>query len=233
MKFSAFSIVLLVAVSHLTYAQTSVFEVKPGQSIREVIPDSVIYFSPGFVKGTAKLKSGKSGLMTLNFNRFFDEMLFIDEKGDTLAVSNPDDFVYMKIKETTFYPEKGKYYQEVSGYGDLKLAERSYFAQSNQKKGGAMGGKNSTASVDVINVNQAEVGLLNLVANEYQDLKFKREYYIGDKNNRFKPLNKKNLLSASKNKDRVKEYLSNNKVNFNDPAQISAMLKYTEGDSGV
>ena len=224
MSFRLFYLLLLTFLSQLVYGQKDVFEIRPGQSISEVIPDSILYFSAHFVKGTAQLKSGRLGLMTLNYSRFFDEMMFINEKGDTLAVSNPDDFVYMKIGETTFYPQKNQYFEEVGQHGDLKLAQRVYFINSNQKKGGAMGGKNSNTSVDIINLIQADVGLVNLKANAYMDMKLKREYYFSDKTNQFKLLNKKNLMSWAKNKEKLKEYLTAHKVNFNDLIQIKAMF---------
>lgn len=113
---------LLMACIFNTYAafaqQEKSYPVKAGEIPGEVLPKEAIYVLPAFATGTAFLKDGTSSMLRFNYNFLLDEMHFINEKGDTLAIADPLLINSVVIDSMVFYYDKG-YLREISRAGRL------------------------------------------------------------------------------------------------------------------
>ena len=96
-----FLVLFSIATSH-AYNQEKIYTIMPGQRMIDVVPDSVQFSTEDFSKGTALLKDGRRGSMILNYNRLFEEVMFVDDKKDTVSLQNPEDFVFFVINKDTF-----------------------------------------------------------------------------------------------------------------------------------
>ncbi len=228
-KLFAFGTFLLFLKTTLTHAQdNTLYPVQPGQKVIEAIPDSVEYVSPVFVKGKAHLKNGRAGTMVLNYNRLFEEIMFVDDKKDTVSIQNPEIFAYFVINTDTFYHHGTFYLRKLGEEGSFSLAERVFFTQSNIRKAGPLGAMPASVTADIINQAEYAIGYRNLIFNEFVDLKLKTDYYLGDAKNNFVLATKKNAQKIAKNKAKLKAFLENNTISFNNKEQVMLLLSHIQ-----
>jgi len=143
----------LIAIPGFAWAQYETYTVNSGQKPIDVIPDSVQYVLPKFTKGVVFFKDGTKNNSLLNYNTLFQEMLFIAQGKDTLAISQPETVEKIVVGEKTFYFQK-QYLKSIKQGQNFEIAEKPFFAFSDVKKNGAMGTKNSTMSIDAVKFDQ-------------------------------------------------------------------------------
>lgn len=218
-------LILLCFVTGLTRAQETTFTVNPGEKPAKVIPYAEQYRFSNFIKGTVLFKDGSKSAARMNYNALFGEMLFIDAKGDTLAISNPGLVKEIRIEDKIFYYDQ-TYLEKKSTAGTKTIAERDYFAFSDIKKEGAMGKSTTTVAVESMKVDQSRtMHRFNMVANDYFTLQKRKDIYIADEQMKFTLATRKNLskIIGSKN---LKEYSGQNTIDFDNPEDIEKVLKH-------
>ncbi|MBS1920277.1 MAG: hypothetical protein JST17_08490 [Bacteroidetes bacterium] len=212
-----FSVFLTTTISNILAQADGLFTINPGEKLVQAIPDSAQYFSKNFIKGLAWFVDGRTGAVMLNYNYLYDEMLFINEKGDTLAIANPLEFKRFVIDQDTFCYADNKYFHKLGTYGGLELAERTFFGIADIKKIGAMGVETSGVSIDQFKeIPQNGVGTKDLVMQEKTIMKKVSNYYISDKNGVYRLATKKNVQKAATENRRaqLEKYLTSNSVNY-------------------
>lgn len=218
--------VILLMCSILATAQNNYFTVQPGQKIAEAIPNSAMYFLPRFERGFAALKDGKSGALVLNYNYLLEEMMFINDNGDTLSLASPQDFKYFVLAADTFYYNQF-FVRNIAGFGNIHLVEREFFGTTDVKKMGATGVSTTSVGIDVIKKTEAtdNFGARELVAREVTTLKKHRQYLVGDDENGFVYPTRKNLQKLYHRKSGlIKSYFDENKVDTNNPEDLKILL---------
>lgn len=152
----------------------------------------------------------------MNYNSLSDQMLFIDAKGDTLAVDNEKTILLVALDKDTFYYADG-YLRLVTSNGVVKLAEKKIWQVADIRKIGSHNRPVSTYAVNSYRTLTDGFGrTYDLILDEDVLLRKKAHYYFGDMFNSFVAANKKNLLSFfSKKESMLTSYLKDNKVNFN------------------
>ncbi len=129
------------------YAQTEkMYSVKMGEIPDEVIPAEVIYLLPGFTQGIVFFKDGSSSTQRFNYNSLLDEMHFINERGDTLAIAEPALIKTVEIDSIKFYYDLG-YVQQIFTQGNYKLAVKQKWKQIPDKKTGGYDTRSDIASI--------------------------------------------------------------------------------------
>jgi hypothetical protein len=213
---------LLVAVN--TYAQKrKTFKINPGEKLADVIPKEEKYSYANFTTGNVYLRNETFSRAPLNYNALFGEMQFIDPKGDTLSIADENNIKQIVINNDTFYYSKG-YLKQIQDYGEVKLAAMQFFSFVNRQKIGGFG-EVTSASIDTYNAVSGTSYFKELVAKELLTVAKSTVYFIGDKFNNFKVLNKRNLLEAYARKEKeVQAYLKENKVDFSDEEQVKKIL---------
>ena len=69
---------------------TETITVKTGTSISESVPVADLYQYSQFVNGMVYFRNGTRSGAKLNYNRFLDEMQFLNTNGDTLTLDNEE-----------------------------------------------------------------------------------------------------------------------------------------------
>lgn len=194
----------------------------------DVLPMSEIFFYPQFVNGKVFLRDGKVSETKLNYNRLVDEIHFIDKKGDTLALDGETNIKFVAVGNDTFYYNQG-YLRVLYPGNSIKLAIREVWIISETRQIGAYGSTNNSVSTIAFKSIQEGGRLYDLVVNEDIVLKRQTKYYFGDHFNQFMQATKTNLLTLfPKEEQPIARYLKENKINFNDKADLEKAVQFVD-----
>ena len=208
------------------HAQDSTIIVKAGTSLNESVSVTDLYEYPQFVYGKVFFRAGDSSGGRLNYNRFSDQMQFIDFKGDTLSIAYPGTMKFIRINNDLFYYDDG-YVKLIKDNNTIKLAAKQTLRVSGKNKIGAYGMASPGSAIDSYGSFTIDNKNYNLTPSVDIMLTKKTQYYFGDKYKHFVLANKKNLLSLYSKQDRaVTAYLKENNVDFNNREDLEKLLQY-------
>ncbi len=208
-----------------TAQKKKIFLINPGEKVADAIPKNEIYSSPEFKAGTVYFKNGDHIAARLSYNYLFDEMQFIDVKGDTLSLANEETIRLIAVGKDTFCFDK-VYLKLIADYGEMKLAVKQFFALVNRQKLGSVG-ETSSAAIDTYEVRSSSNHFKDMIAQEVITLAIDNRFYVGDKFNDFKIINKKNLLEAyDRKKLELQTYLKENKVDFSNEEDLRKLMAF-------
>jgi hypothetical protein len=209
--------------------KTKTFKVNPGEKVVDAIPNKDKYAYPEFIMATVYFKNGEHYPGKLNYNTLFQEMQFIDRKGDTLSLAEPATIKHIIVNTDSFFYDEG-YVKLAAGYGKIKLGGREFIAFTDRQKLGGYGGE-SSARIDTYKSIQDGSTFKELVAREVLTFVKRTVFYLGDEFNHFEQANKKNILNfyPSKSKE-IKSYLKENKVDFSNEDDLKKMIIFLNGE---
>jgi hypothetical protein len=204
------------------------FRVNPGEQVIKVIPAEDIYTYPQFMLGQVQFKNGKLGSAKMNYNSLLGEIEFIDDKNDTIALDDVESMHYVAINSDTFYYFK-RYLRQLSNKNGVKLAENKEIDVINREKVGGFGETNG-GSVEVkesVSANSSQ--MKTLVAKQILTLSENFVYFFGDRFNKFRQANRKNIMDMfGKMKPDLGKYLDDNKLNYFDKNDMTRLAEYLQ-----
>jgi len=204
------------------------FKVNPGEQVVKVIPVADIYTYPQFILGEVQFKNGKLGSAKMNYNSLLGEIEFIDDKNDTIAMDDAESMHYVAINTDTFYYYK-QYLRQMSNKNGVKLAENRSIVLINREKIGGFGEVNggSVEAKELVSANANP--MKTLVAKQILTFSENYVYYFGDRFNKFKQANRKNIMEMfGKLKPELGKYLDDNNLNYfskNDMIKLADYLQ--------
>jgi hypothetical protein len=218
---------LVLLYFHGAFAQNaSPIIVKAGTSIKESVSPEDLYMYPQFRYGKVVYKDGKRSGGKMNYSKLFDEMLFINPFGDTLAIANERTVSLISIDADTFYYDKG-YVKYLTTIGNTKLAVKPSLKVADKVTIGGYDMANPASAITSYKTYDDGVRSYNLTVREDLVLVRVEQYYLGDKYNHFVLANKKNVFDFfSKHEEAVKRYLYENKVDFNSHEDVEKLLLF-------
>ena len=221
------STVLLFLFPFSVKAQiTETITVKAGEDLSAVLSTHGLYKFPAFNSATVLFKDGTTTRAKMNFNIFLNDMQFIDNKGDTLVVSNPELIDSIKFDSTVFYYQKG-YLQVVEDYGSTKLVVQKKISFQPVKKG-AFGLSAPGASIDTYGRLSASFnGINQLVLNEDIIVTKMTSYIVTYKKYRSATAKRSGFLTAFPEiKKETQDFIDLNKINFNKEDDLKKLLQF-------
>jgi len=217
----------LLFYTHSFAQSTETITVKTGTSISEGVPAADLYQYSQFVNGTVYFRNGTSSVARLNYNRFIDEMQFLNTTGDTLALDNEETIKLIIANSDSFYYDNG-YFMVISSNNSLKLAIKQGFKILDKQKTTAYDKSSSVSSIKNVNSYNADESRIYQIGVT-QDVVLTREtqYYFGDKFNQFVVANKKNLLALyPKHSYEIKKYLKETEIGFQNKDDLEKLLQF-------
>ena len=201
------------------------YRVNAGEIPDKTLPAEAKYLLPAFKVGTAFFRDGTSATRLLNYNFLLDEMHFINERGDTVAIAEPGLTRVIVLDSMNFYYDKW-FVREILKVGDYKLVVRKQMIQIADKKRGGYDGATGSAAIDTygsINTGNGPKSRLQV----QRDVLFKEElsYFLADVSNIFLKANKKGFYALFDEK-KISSYMNEHKVNFNHEADIKALFQF-------
>ena len=202
--------------------------VKSGTKVEETLRPADIYYYPQFTKGEIFFRGGLKGTAKLNYTRVFDEMLFINSNGDTLALGEEKTIKLIVINRDTFCYDEG-YVKIIADDDFVKLAEKQVWVVVNIRKVGPH--NTTTSSVSTTSVRSYrdgnEVTRNTLTLNEDIVLRKETQYYIGDEYNHFaRPIKKKLYQLFPKEQRSLDNYFKENKVDIDKKEDVEKLFYF-------
>lgn len=222
-------ILLLVAIFvfclNNVSAQIKVYPVKVGEIPNKVLPNEAMYVLPAFAKGIVLLRDGTSSTYLFNYNYLLDEMHFIAERGDTLAIADPILISSVVIDSMLFYYDKG-YVIVVLKIGNYKLAVKQQMVQVADKTRGGYDVASGSSAIKTYGTISNQNSMMYRLQVQ-KDVVFQKEtsFYIADASNHFLRASKKNFYTLFGEK-RMPEYLKKHKVNFSNEEDLKALMRF-------
>jgi hypothetical protein len=220
---------ILISYTDLSAQDSTLVTVKAGERIEDVLKPSDIYFYPQFIYSKVLFKDGRVADPYMNYNRLYDQMLFINEKGDTLAMTDVKNIEFIVNDWDVFY-YSGGYLRLIADDTVIKLAERQIWAVADVRKMGTHNTPTNTVaitSVGYLSSRQDAAKSKELILNAETIIRKETQYYFGDKYNHFVRATKKKLLDLfPKEEQRIENYLKENKVNFDKKDDLVKLCQF-------
>jgi hypothetical protein len=220
---------ILIGYADLSAQDSTLVTIKTGERVTDVLRSSDIYYYPQFIYSKVLFKDGTVVDPYMNYNRLYDQMLFINEKGDTLALTDEKNIEFIVNDWDIFYYNKG-YMRLIADDSVIKLAEKQVWEVADIRK---MGTHNRpTTTVAITSLSHFSNGRdaaksKELIMNEEIVLRKETEYYFGDKYNNFVRASKKSLLNRfHKEQQSIESYLNENKVNFDKRNDLEKLCEF-------
>lgn len=187
-----------------------------------------------FIQGLVYDHNGNMSAARLNYNLLAGEMHFIDDKGDTLAISSPENISSIVLDTTRYYYLKPDYFEVFSKHGSIELLGRLRIKQEKEKIG-AYGTTSRISSIQSYNSIAGSVRVFALTPNERVRLFADVSYYLIDQkhNGRDHTIGWGKAVKVNKSglkkmfptkKESIDKYLKEHSMNFEDLGQIQQML---------
>ncbi len=225
------SIILLL--SHLLSLHT-VAQQNNSFRVNSVNGDSARFYRsfyryPQFIQGFILLKNKNTASALVDYNQLSGQMLFINTKGDTLEISNPENISYVAILNDTFYYFDKSYIERISHYDGVNLFKKETIQYNGRERKGAYGGYSKTAAANAIDKVPDENGIKRIGVDENTLYAISTHYYLSNVPGNLVPAVKRNFKKLFPKKgEELNEYLSKNKVNYNSGKDLFNLIEFLQ-----
>jgi len=231
MKALLFLLFVLIVYSDLSAQDSTFVTIKAGNRVKDILSTSEIYYYPQFTNGKVFLRDGSRAGAKLNYTRLYDQMLFIDPKGDTLALADEKTIKFIVVDKDTLYFDEG-YVRLIANYGEVKLAEKQLWVVADVRKMGTHDTPKNTVAITTVS-NLADPSgrakSYDFLLNEDIIIRKETQYYFGDENNHFARAGKKKLLLLfPKDQLSIENYLKENKVDFDNKDDLEKLAQFLD-----
>lgn len=200
--------------------------ISTGENIMDKLTSEEVFLYPNFMQGKVYLKDGSIISTRMNYTRVTDEIHFINEKLDTLALGNEKMVKHIIIEKDTMFYDEG-YVKQVLGGEKIRLAHKDKWTVIAANKKGAFNSTNNTVQLSAFTLYTASGRIYQLVVNEDIELKRTEQFWVGDENNHFLPANKKNFITLfPKLEPEIVAYLKANKTDFNKREDVEKIVSF-------
>lgn len=198
------------------------------QADEEKITKAVFKYNT-FQPGTLYYKEGDSIQALLNYHRYFEQVFFLNDKGDTLVLARPELFSRIVIGKDSFYFFEKGFPHQLTSFAGVNLAKKEALTLVGKEKKGLYGTYSGVASA---NSNQTyydeeSQNTTWLRIDENMVFKYDNRYFLTDRFHNFFPANRKNFFELfSRQEKELKNYLKAHKVNFKKEEDLRALVSF-------
>ena len=199
--------------------------------IRQVLPEKGVYRFSSFSEGSIVFRTGIISGNRLNYNVSLDEMHFISDRGDTLAVADPTSISFVNLNGSRFYYDKSFFQtiDTVSANGVI-LAFRQLLIAQQQRKYGAYDITEPHEGIRTVNFYTGNGQTYKLGGDEKIVVTAKELYFFGDVYGHFVKASKENIiLRFPKNESQLKAFIKSNHINFNVLKDLTMLMSFCRG----
>lgn len=192
----------------------------------ESIKPELQYVFPDFQSGRVVMKNKSQVKCQLNYSFLHDEVLFINEKGEKMALANPEEISEVYIANRLFIPELKGYY-EVIERGAVNLVYKWTCNIAEKGKEGALGITTDAPSVVQMNRMSFDAREWKLDVDKEAVISVEVVPYLKIKTKYVIVKGAKDFYRAIPGKkEEIKLYISQNPVDFRKEADLKRIVKY-------
>ena len=229
MKALLLSLFILIGYHDLSAQDSTIVTIKAGSKVGDVLTPADIYYYPQFIYSKVFFKDGTVADPYMNYNRLYDQMLFINSKGDTLALDDEKTIDFIVNDWDIFYYDAG-YLRLIADDSVVKLAEKQIWVVADVRKIGTHNTPKNTVAITSLSSytdGHDAAKSKDLILNEEIVLRKETQYYFGDQYNHFVRTGKKRLLNLFPKEQRsIENYLKENKVNFDKKNDLEKLVQF-------
>lgn len=219
---------VVLIVTKTSFSQDSIYVVNAGVKVNDVIPATEIFQYTEFRNGKVLYRNGDISEGRMNYSRLVDEMLFISEKGDTLALKDEPTIRYVCVGNDSFYFDHG-YIMLLKNARNIKLGIRTCFRFIDKARVAAYDGMSSTSSVTSLSSLDDGKASHQLEVKELSSLVKDTLYFLGDRFDHFVPSTRKSLLGFFPDcSKQVNKFCKKNKIDFENGNDLERTISYAE-----
>lgn len=224
---SFLSLVFICSSLLVTAQEIKYFTVNPGENILEKVPRDEVFAYEQFQQGIVLFKNGDKSGALLNYHYFFEEMMFVAQAGDTLALLNPNEVECVYIKSNQYFYTDNRFVKLDTTVGDIKIAVAGFFTTVNMKKMGAFGTATDGAMNQYVAFTSPNGRRVDLTPNTVTTYSFRKILFVADKFNKFVPVTKKSVYALYPEKaNSLKAYLQTHDVDFFSRKAVIELISY-------
>jgi len=227
------SILILLFFSFSTFCQSKkTVRINPVKDEPTDFLNSQFYKFSAFQPGKIIYKDSSISAAPLNYNNILGEIHFINTKGDTLQLAHPETMKEIIIGVDTFYFYKGNYASMLTHNQLANLAVKRLLKYIGKEKKGPYGTYSAVASITSYDSYTPDEQITRSISmDENSVFKYINTFYLVDEFHNFFPANKRNFYKLfSRNNKKLKDYLSEHKVNFENAEDLRDLLSFMQGD---
>jgi hypothetical protein len=192
----------------------------------ESIKPELQYVFPDFQSGRVVMKNKSQVKCQLNYSFLHDEVLFINDKGEKMALANPEDISEVYIANRLFIPELKGYY-EVIERGTVNLVYKWICNITEKGKEGALGITTDAPSVVQMNRMSFDAREWKLDVDKEAVVSVEVVPYLKIKTKYIIIKGAKDFYRAIPGKkEEIKLYISQNSVDFRKEADLRRLVEY-------
>jgi hypothetical protein len=220
---------ILIGYTDLSAQDSTYVTIKAGSKVGDVLTQADIYYYPKFTTGEIVFKEGKKIVVDMNYNRLFDQMLYINHKDDTLALADEKTIKFIAILKDTFYYDNG-YVRIVTDHDFVKFAEKQVWIVADIRKIGTHNTPKNTVAITsftAFTTGTDAAKSKDLILNEDIVLRKETQYYFGNAYNNFVRAGKKRIEGLfPKEELSIANYLKKNKVDFDKKEDLEKLAQF-------
>ena len=190
-----------------------------------------MYIFPEFVQGTVHFKDGSDQAASLNYNSFFQEMIF-QQNGRMMAVDNTSAIDTVYLRNSKFIPVDTMFYEvrKANGSATYYVLHGCKVSREEVNTNSAYSGKSVTGAVQTI-----DLGIFRLSAASPYDLKLPVAYrvthsqlFFVKNEKRMLPLNNMRQMKKALpgHNEVLKTFLKSNDIDFSNEGDIQKLLVF-------
>lgn len=204
-------------------ASLSLFAQTDLERFERQFPDSLIYVMPEFMPGRVVYKNGQYSNGIFNIATIDQTLRFRTDGGETLALKDNRDVDRVTIGKSLFLHLNNEYAQVVGVSDDVILCVTKKLVFKKDAKKGAFGMTSETTSISSVSNYTEELGSTYNLSSQAEHRMVQAPILV--KKNRQYPFNRKSLEKLFPDKKAaLADYLAANSVNFDNPADATALF---------
>ena len=213
----------------ITLSGQNLKEIKLSADIpaNEQIPNEYQFVFPTFMQGTIAFPNSAPSRAKFNYNFLFDEIQYINAKGEKMTMANPEEMISAVINKRVFiYRNKGFYEVIETGKISLLLKRHCFLYMENKPVGYGM--TSSTSAVNSASYITSEGSReYKLTESGVYTIKLDSSYWISDGRKIFNALTLKNYKKLfSKNETEIDSFFKANQINMKQEADLRRLVDY-------
>lgn len=182
-----------VYVSVSAQTSTERIYIKGGNSAWENFMKE-IYMYPAFENGIVEYKNGQRFKSSMNYNKVLGTIEFIDEKGDTLSMTDEENIKTISIGDDLYKFNPGCVLT-IKANENVTLYKREVVRIADKLKTGGYGIPNSTGTIESIDRIDTRVSYNQIELNESLLISKVTTFYIENHRGEILPASRKNILN--------------------------------------
>jgi hypothetical protein len=218
---------IFLLLSSIASSQTSTqrIYIKGGNDARENFMKEVFSY-PSFEQGIVEYKNGQRYKSSLNYNKVLGTIEFIDEKGDTLAMSNEESISFINIGNDVyrFLPEC---MMELLKTDKAVLYKNEMVRIADKLKTGGYGIPNTAGTIETIERPTSKINYKQMEINETLLVSKVSTYYIENEKDEILMASRKNVLNLyPKKQDAIKSYIKEHNIDFTKEEDLKTLTEF-------